>query len=49
MAADGRSNREIAQALFLTVRTIEMHLRHAYGKLEIASRTELAGALNRRT
>jgi DNA-binding CsgD family transcriptional regulator len=45
MAAAGRSNREIAQALFLTVRTIEMHLTNAYAKLEIASRSELPKAL----
>jgi DNA-binding CsgD family transcriptional regulator len=42
MAADGRSNREIAQALFVTIRTVEMHLTHAYQKLEIASRKQLA-------
>jgi DNA-binding CsgD family transcriptional regulator len=45
MAVDGKSNREIAQALFLTVRTIEMHLSDAYRKLEICSRDELASAL----
>jgi DNA-binding CsgD family transcriptional regulator len=43
MAAEGRSNREIAHALFLTVRTVEMHLTGAYRKLGIASRTQLAG------
>jgi DNA-binding CsgD family transcriptional regulator len=45
MAADGRSNREIAQALFVTIRTVEMHLTHAYQKLEIVSRKQLAAAL----
>jgi DNA-binding CsgD family transcriptional regulator len=45
MAADGYGNREIAQALFLTVRTVETHLTHAYRKLEIASRAELPAAL----
>jgi DNA-binding NarL/FixJ family response regulator len=45
LAADGRSNREIAQTLFLTIRTVEMHLTHAYQKLEIASRKQLAQAL----
>jgi DNA-binding CsgD family transcriptional regulator len=45
LAADGRSNREIAQALFVTIRTVEMHLTHAYQKLEIASRKQLAHAL----
>ena len=40
-AAAGASNREIAQALFVTVKTVEMHLGHAYRKLGIASRSEL--------
>ena len=41
LAADGLSNAEIAQALFVTVRTVEMHLSAAYRKLEISSRTAL--------
>jgi DNA-binding CsgD family transcriptional regulator len=45
MAASGRSNREIAEDLFVTPRTIEIHLTRAYRKLDIASRKELAGAL----
>ena len=39
------TNKEIAQDLFVTVRTVEAHLHHTYQKLEIASRTELPGAL----
>jgi DNA-binding NarL/FixJ family response regulator len=39
------TNREIAQALFVTMRTVEVHLTHAYQKLDIASREELAGVL----
>lgn len=46
LAAEGLSNREIAQALFLTVRTIEMHLTGAYRRLGIRSRSELADALS---
>lgn len=46
LAAAGHSNPEIAQALFLSRRTIESHLASAYRKLGIASREELAGALN---
>ena len=45
LAAEGASNKEIAQSLFVTLRTVEMHLSNAYGKLEIRSRHELAAAL----
>ncbi|HEX6391498.1 MAG TPA: helix-turn-helix transcriptional regulator, partial [Solirubrobacteraceae bacterium] len=45
MAADGLTNREIAQALFLTRKTIEMHLGRVYRKLDIGSRAELGDAL----
>ena len=45
LAAEGLSNREIAQALFVTVRTVEMHLTHAYQKLDISSREELPALL----
>ena len=45
MAADGMSNPEIAQALFVTINTVEGHLRHVYQKLSISSRTELPGVL----
>jgi DNA-binding CsgD family transcriptional regulator len=47
MAADGMANRDIAQALFVTVRTVEVHLSHAYRKLDIESRKELPSALGR--
>jgi DNA-binding CsgD family transcriptional regulator len=47
MASEGRSNPEIAQALFLTRRTVETHLTHVYQKLGIRSRGELAAALGR--
>lgn len=45
LAAEGRRNREIAQELFVTIQTVEFHLRNAYRKLGITSRRELAGAL----
>jgi DNA-binding CsgD family transcriptional regulator len=45
MAAGGASNREIAQSLFVTQRTVEMHLSNAFRKLEIKSRTQLPAAL----
>jgi DNA-binding CsgD family transcriptional regulator len=45
LAADGMSNKEIAQTLFVTIKTVEMHLSHAYRKLEINSRAQLDTAL----
>jgi DNA-binding CsgD family transcriptional regulator len=45
MAATGMTNKQIAQALFVTLRTVEMHLSNAYGKLEISSRRDLPRAL----
>jgi DNA-binding CsgD family transcriptional regulator len=45
LAAGGRTNREIAQQLYVTPKTIEVHLSNAYRKLGIASRRELAGVL----
>lgn len=47
MASQGLTNREIAEALHLTRRTVELHLSGAYRKLEIAGRTELSSALGR--
>jgi DNA-binding CsgD family transcriptional regulator len=45
LAAEGLSNREIAQALFVTLRTVEMHLSNVFRKLDISSRTQLPAAL----
>lgn len=45
MAAEGRTNRELAQQLFVTPKAVEYHLANAYRKLGIGSRAELAGAL----
>jgi DNA-binding NarL/FixJ family response regulator len=39
------SNQEIAQTLFVTIKTVEVHLSHAYRKLEISSRAQLDTAL----
>lgn len=45
MAADGMSNPQIAQTLYVTRRTVETHLASSYRKLDIGSREELADAL----
>jgi DNA-binding NarL/FixJ family response regulator len=46
MASSGMSNKEIAQALFVTVRTVETHLFNSYRKLGIRSRSQLKTALS---
>jgi DNA-binding CsgD family transcriptional regulator len=45
LVAEGRTNREVAAALFLGERTVASHLTHIYAKLGIRSRTELARVL----
>jgi DNA-binding CsgD family transcriptional regulator/tetratricopeptide (TPR) repeat protein len=49
LVAAGRTNREAAEQLVLSTRTIEAHLRNIYGKLDVRSRVELAHALRRTT
>jgi DNA-binding NarL/FixJ family response regulator len=49
LAADGLSNREIGQRLFLSHRTISTHLYRVFPKLGITSRAELSAALTPRT
>jgi DNA-binding CsgD family transcriptional regulator len=46
LAAAGHSNRDIAQTLYVTPKTVEVHLTSAYRKLGISARTELSGALS---
>lgn len=45
LAVRGLSNKEIASRLFVTVYTVEAHLSHAYAKLGIRSRAQLASSL----
>jgi DNA-binding CsgD family transcriptional regulator len=45
IAAHDRSNKEIAQELFVTVKTVEVHLSSVYRKLQIGSRRQLAATL----
>jgi len=45
LAAAGQTNRDIAQTLYVTPKTVEVHLSNAYRKLGIGSRHDLARAL----
>ncbi len=45
LAADGQSSRVIAEQLYLSVRTVDNHLRRVYDKLGVSSRATLAAAL----
>jgi DNA-binding CsgD family transcriptional regulator len=45
LAANGLTNRQIARTLYLSPKTIEMHLRSAYRKLDLPGRDRLASAL----
>jgi DNA-binding CsgD family transcriptional regulator len=45
LAVGGRTNRQIAQELYVTPKTVEVHLSNSYRKLEITSRRELTQAL----
>ena len=47
LVAEGRTNQEVAAALFLGERTVASHLTHIYAKLGIRSRTELARKFRR--
>jgi DNA-binding CsgD family transcriptional regulator len=44
-AAAGRTNKQIASDMHLSVRTVESHLQHAYEKLGVSGRHKLAEAL----
>ena len=45
LAAEAHTNREIAQSLFVSVKTVEGHLSNAYRKLDVSSRRELSAVL----
>jgi DNA-binding CsgD family transcriptional regulator len=45
LAAQGQTNRQIAESLFLTQNTVAWHLSHVYRKLDVSSRTELHSLL----
>lgn len=45
LAADGLTNREVAQALFVTIKTVENHLARVFAKLDVTARGQLPQAL----
>ncbi|WP_162942462.1 helix-turn-helix transcriptional regulator [Desertimonas flava] len=45
LAASGKTNKEVAQELYVTVKTVETHLARSFQKLGVTGRSELAGAL----
>ena len=49
LVAEGKTNREVATALFLGERTVASHLTHIYAKLGVRSRTELARGCTERS
>jgi DNA-binding CsgD family transcriptional regulator len=49
LAAAGKTNREIAQELFITTKTASAHLSRAYRKLDVTRRNQLAEALVSKT
>lgn len=46
LAGNGLTTRQIAEALFVTPKTIEFHIRHVYRKLDVGSRAELAAVMD---
>lgn len=48
LVAEGLSNPQVAERMFLSRRTVQTHLAHVFGKLDITSRTELAAEAARR-
>jgi len=47
LVADGKTNREIAERLFLSEKTIETHMSRIFGKLGVSKRTQVAAAIER--
>jgi DNA-binding CsgD family transcriptional regulator len=48
LVAEGRTNAEIGERLFISVNTVKKHLSHVYGKLDVDGRADLAAQVARR-
>jgi DNA-binding CsgD family transcriptional regulator len=48
LVTEGRTNREIAEQLFISPHTVSAHLRHVFEKMGVKSRVELTRAAARR-
>jgi DNA-binding CsgD family transcriptional regulator len=48
LVAEGRTNAEIGQRLFISANTVKKHLTHVYAKLDVNGRTDLAAEVARR-
>jgi predicted ATPase/DNA-binding CsgD family transcriptional regulator len=48
LVADGHTNAEVGERLFITVNTVKKHLSHVYAKLEVDNRADLAAQVARR-
>jgi DNA-binding CsgD family transcriptional regulator len=48
LVAQGRTNAEIGQRLFISVNTVKKHLSHVYAKVDVAGRADLAAEVARR-
>jgi DNA-binding NarL/FixJ family response regulator len=47
LVVDRRTNREIAEELFLSTKTVETHMRHIFDKLGVSSRVDVARVISR--
>ncbi|WP_433479685.1 response regulator transcription factor [Spirillospora sp. CA-142024] len=47
LVAEGKSNQQIAEQLYLSVRTVETHLSRVFAKIGVSSRVGVATAMNR--
>ena len=48
LAADGLSNQEVADSLFVTLATVKSHLRHVFQKLDLRNRAQLVNTVRTR-